>query len=174
MLGFTGVFRPVPRDFEVNSPTAEEFNSSPPWKSDPDPKRKGDFVLLSYPFAGASTLELHRCILLVYIQGYIIDMIDGFNRPTLPETDIAPENTRRFLFETTIFRGENASFRQGKFETSIPFDVTFRNQKPKNSIGSSFRQGSFSVWKTSHILVWYDPNICFATWQDFWTCNFTI
>lgn len=84
------------------------------------------------------------------------------------------DSSRRFLFETTIFRGENASFRQGKFETSIPFDVTFRNQKPKNWIGSSFRQGPFSVWKTSHILVWYDPIIFFATWQDFWTCNFTI
>ena len=35
---------------------------------------------------------------------------------TLPETNIAPENrpleSRRFLLETTIFRGENVSFRE--------------------------------------------------------------
>ena len=139
-----GVFCPVPRDFEVNSPTPEEFNSSPPCKVTQIPKGKAISSSLTTLLQGRA-IELHRCILLVYIQGYIIDMIDGFNRPMLPETNIATENTRKFLFETTIFRGENASFRQGKFETSIPFDVTFRNQKPKNWIGSSFRQGPFSV-----------------------------
>jgi len=102
ILVFTGFSCPVPRDFEVNSPTPEEFNSSPPCKVTQIPKGKPISSSLTTLLQGRA-IELHRCILLVYIQGYIIDMIDGFNRPILPETNVAPENTRKSLFETTIF-----------------------------------------------------------------------